>query len=69
VSTLESVAAALTLCGEAPEIEKPDCRACFARLVQRVRDAQVIPPKPRRSPPKQRRAPDPRTTGLELANQ
>lgn len=53
VSTLESVAAALTLCGESPEIEAGLSRV-FRTLVQRVRDAQIIPPKPRRSPPKQR---------------
>ncbi len=53
VSTLESVAAALTLCGESPEIEAGLSRV-FRTLVQRVRDAQLIPPKARRSPPKQR---------------
>lgn len=38
VSTLESVAAALTACGESPEIEK-DLRRVFRTLVQRCRDA------------------------------
>ena len=42
VSTLESVAAALTLCGEAPEIEVGLSRV-FRTLVQRVRDAHLIP--------------------------
>lgn len=44
VSTLESVAAALTLCGEPPEIEAGLYRI-FRTLVQRVRDAQLIPNK------------------------
>jgi DTW domain-containing protein YfiP len=47
VSTLESVAAALTLCGELPEVaaalERP-----FRTLVQRVRDAKLIPQPARR---------------------
>jgi DTW domain-containing protein YfiP len=42
VSTLESVAAALTLCGESPEIEA-GLKRVFRTLVQRVRDAQLIP--------------------------
>ena len=42
VSTLESVAAALTLCGEPPEIEVGLSRV-FRTLVQRVRDANIIP--------------------------
>lgn len=42
VSTLESVAAALTLCGEAPEIEVGLSRV-FRTLVQRVRDANLAP--------------------------
>jgi DTW domain-containing protein YfiP len=56
VSTLESVAAALTLCGESPAIEA-DLLRVFRTLVQRVRDARLIPPpgpKPlsaRRPPP------------------
>jgi len=48
VSTLESVAAALTLCGEPPEVEIGLCRV-FRTLVQRVRDANIIPPAARRS--------------------
>lgn len=51
VSTLESVAAALTLCGERPEIAA-GLERVFRTLVQRVRDAQLIPPparRPRRS--------------------
>jgi DTW domain-containing protein YfiP len=63
VSTLESVTAALTLCGESPEIEAGPARV-FRTLVQRVRDAKLIPPraprpaqrppqrKPRTAPPK-----------------
>lgn len=50
VSTLESVAAALTLCGEPAEIEAGLARV-FRTMVQRVRDAQIIPP-PRRMPGK-----------------
>jgi DTW domain-containing protein YfiP len=49
VSTLESVAAALTLCGESPEIQAALERT-FRTLVQRVRDAQLIPPRARRPP-------------------
>ncbi|HVJ19021.1 MAG TPA: tRNA-uridine aminocarboxypropyltransferase [Polyangiaceae bacterium] len=52
VSTLESVAAALTLCGESAEIEAGLLRT-FRTLVQRVRDAQLIPPRARK-----RRRPD-----------
>jgi DTW domain-containing protein len=48
VSTLESVTAALTLCGESPEIEA-DLARIFRTLVQRVRDARLIPPPARRS--------------------
>jgi hypothetical protein len=60
VSTLESVAAALTLCGESPEIEAGLSRV-FRTLVQRVRDASFAPEQrklprktrpPRQSPPK-----------------
>ena len=40
VSTLESVAAALTLCGEPPDIEV-GLRRVFRTLVQRVRDAEL----------------------------
>lgn len=49
VSTLESVAAALTLCGEPPEIEA-GLRRIFRTLVQRVRDAHIIPPPAKRNP-------------------
>ena len=44
VSTLESVAAALTLCGEPAEIEV-GLQRVFRTLVQRVRDARIIPPR------------------------
>src|SRR6185369_8301992 len=47
VSTLESVAAALTLCGEPAEIEAQLARV-FRTLVQRVRDAHLLPTPPRR---------------------
>ena len=58
VSTLESVAAALTLCGEPKEIEV-GLQRVFRTMVQRVRDAKLIPPPARR--PKQRpRAPKPK---------
>ena len=43
VSTLESVVGALTLCGEDREIA-PGLEKVFRTLVQRVRDAQLIPP-------------------------
>lgn len=59
VSTLESVAAALTRCGEAPEIEVGLSRV-FRTLVQRVRDAHLIPTGGRATPRKTR---DPRTPG------
>jgi DTW domain-containing protein YfiP len=49
VSTLESVAAALTLCGEPAEIEI-GLRRVFRTMVQRVRDAHIIPPPARRGP-------------------
>ncbi|GAC1355384.1 MAG: hypothetical protein NVSMB47_08860 [Polyangiales bacterium] len=52
VSTLESVGAALTLCGESPQIEAGLARV-FRTLVQRVRDAHLVPP-PRRSAGKAR---------------
>jgi DTW domain-containing protein YfiP len=55
VSTLESVTAALTLCGEPPEIEAGLARV-FRTLVQRVRDARLIPP-PARRPARKPRAP------------
>ena len=61
VSTLESVAAALTLCGESPEIEAGLSRV-FRTLVQRVRDAHIIPPPARRPPPK-RAGPGPHGPG------
>ncbi len=51
VSTLESVAAALTLCGESKEIEL-GLERVFRTLVQRVRDARLIPAPARRSPPR-----------------
>jgi DTW domain-containing protein len=51
VSTLESVAAALTLCGEPPDIEAELSRS-FRTLVQRVRDAKLIPSSARRPPRK-----------------
>jgi hypothetical protein len=52
VSTLESVAAALTLCGEPPEVEA-DLLKVFRTLVQRVRDADLIPKKrPHRPAPR-----------------
>ncbi len=57
VSTLESVAAALTLCGESPEIEAGLSRV-FRTLVQRVRDAHLVPA-PARRPPGRRRGPAP----------
>lgn len=57
VSTLESVGAALTACGESPEIEKGLSRV-FRMLMQRVRDANLAPeerklvkkPRPPRKP-------------------
>ena len=48
VSTLESVAAALTLTGESPAIEAGLCRV-FRTMVQRVRDADLPPPERRLS--------------------
>lgn len=53
VSTLESVAGALTLCGEAPEIEA-GLQRVFRTMVQRVRDAKLIPPRGPRPAPKPR---------------
>jgi DTW domain-containing protein len=53
VSTLESVGAALTLCGEPKEVEA-SLKRTFRTLVQRVRDANLVPPaRPR--PSKKRR--------------
>ena len=49
VSTLESVAHALTVCGESPEIQA-GLERVFRTLVQRVRDAKLIPPPARRPP-------------------
>ena len=64
VSTLESVAAALTLCGESPEIEAGLSRV-FRTLMQRVRDANLAPEErklPRRTrPPRGPRPPRPNT--------
>lgn len=59
VSTLESVAAALTLSGEAPEIAA-GLERVFRTLVQRVRDAD-LPPEARKLPRRTRppRAPRP----------
>jgi DTW domain-containing protein YfiP len=48
VSTLESVAGALTLLGEDPAIEVALQRV-FRTMVQRVRDAKLIPPPARKS--------------------
>jgi tRNA-uridine aminocarboxypropyltransferase len=62
VSTLESVAAALALTGESPQIESGLSRV-FRTLVQRVRDAELIPAAPARSPPKRRGPRAPRTAG------
>jgi DTW domain-containing protein YfiP len=62
VSTLESVAAALTLCGEAPEIEAGLSRV-FRTLVQRVRDAHLIPKSARRSPAKAHAPRGPKAAG------
>ena len=56
VSTLESVAAALTLSGEPAEIEAGLHRV-FRTLVQRVRDAGIIPPPARRRARKRRGPP------------
>jgi DTW domain-containing protein YfiP len=54
VSTLESVAAALTRCGEPAEIEA-DLLRVFRTLVQRVRDGRVVPSASRkRRPPRGR---------------
>lgn len=60
VSTLESVGAALTRCGESPDVEA-GLRRVFRTLVQRVRDADLPPDAkklPRRTrPPRKPRAP------------
>ncbi len=62
VSTLESVGAALTLCGEPPEIEQ-GLQRVFRTLVQRVRDAGIVPPPARRGSRKARRARATRSAG------
>jgi DTW domain-containing protein YfiP len=64
VSTLESVGAALTLCGEPPEIEA-GLQRVFRTLVQRVRDANLIPAPARRPArgPRGPRASRPRAPG------
>jgi DTW domain-containing protein len=63
VSTLESVAAALTLCGESPDVAA-GLERVFRTLVQRVRDAHLIPPPAKRPPPKDfRRRPRRRPEG------
>jgi hypothetical protein len=68
VSTLESVGAALTLCGEPKEIEASLART-FRTLVQRVRDANLAPEQ--RKLPKQTRPPrkprDPGAPGTPAA--
>jgi len=51
VSTLESVAGALTFFGEPPEIQA-GLERVFRTLVQRVRDAKLIPPPAHRPPPR-----------------
>jgi DTW domain-containing protein len=61
VSTLEAVAAALTLCGEPPEIEA-GLERVFRTLVQRVRDARLIPPRARRTSRGSRAPQAPRST-------
>jgi DTW domain-containing protein YfiP len=58
VSTLEATAAALTLCGEEPEIAA-GLERVFRTLVQRVRDAKLIPPPARRGRPRPARARSP----------
>lgn len=62
VSTLESVAAALTLCGEDPQIQV-GLERVFRTLVQRVRDAKLIPPPARRPGGRRRPARAPRPAG------
>ena len=57
VSTLEAAGAALTLCGEDPAVEAGLSRI-FRTMVQRVRDAKIIP-KPARRTPRKRRPPRP----------
>jgi DTW domain-containing protein YfiP len=72
VSTLESVGAALTLCGEPAEVEA-GLQRVFRTLVQRVRDAKLIPPparRPSRKPrgPQQPGAPRPRAPGTDTSD-
>jgi hypothetical protein len=55
VSTLESVAEALTLCGEDPQIQV-GLERVFRTLVQRVRDARLVPAPAKRSSRKSRAA-------------
>jgi DTW domain-containing protein len=62
VSTLESVAAALTMCGEPKEVEAGLSRV-FRTMVQRVRDANIIPPNAGRRPPPKSRGPKPPAGG------
>lgn len=62
VSTLESVAAALTMCGEPAEIQA-GLERVFRTLVQRVRDAHIIPPPARRPRGRRRPARAPRPSG------
>lgn len=52
VSTLESVAGALTLCGEDPAIEA-GLERVFRTLVQRVRDAKLTVPARKKTPGRQ----------------
>lgn len=60
VSTLESVAAALTLCGEPKEVEV-GLQRVFRTMVQRVRDAKLIPPRARHHPGKPKAPRSPRS--------
>lgn len=53
VSTLESVGAALTLGGEDAAVQR-DLERAFRTLVQRVRDAKLVPPPARKGPPGRR---------------
>lgn len=56
VSTLESVAGALSLCGESPEVER-SLKRVFRTLVQRVRDANLPMEARRRTKAPRERAP------------
>jgi len=67
VSTLESVAAALTLCGEPKEIEV-GLQRVFRTLVQRVRDAKLIPPSASRARAGRRPEQRPRASKPKLPN-